>query len=196
MSRTRAIDLATSYFDDGQFMRVLDQRVAQRTESQSATSLPALYAYLTQQIVPELEALGFTWQIIDNPLPGKSPFLIGERIEDPATPTVLTYGHGDVVLGYAEQWRAGCEPWKIVVEGDRWYGRGTADNKGQHTINIAALAQVLEARGGILGFNVKVILEMGEETGSPGLAAVCAQHRDAFCCPPPHNPSACLSLNT
>jgi acetylornithine deacetylase/succinyl-diaminopimelate desuccinylase-like protein len=180
MSRTRAIDLATSYFDDGQFMRVLDQRVAQRTESQSATSLPALYAYLTQQIVPELEALGFTWQIIDNPLPGKSPFLIAERIEDPAAPTVLTYGHGDVVLGYAEQWRAGCEPWKIVVEGDRWYGRGTADNKGQHTINIAALAQVLEARGGILGFNVKVILEMGEETGSPGLAAVCAQHRDAL----------------
>jgi acetylornithine deacetylase/succinyl-diaminopimelate desuccinylase-like protein len=180
MSRTRAIALATSYFDDGQFMRVLDQRVAQRTESQSATSLPALYAYLTQQIVPELEALGFTWQIIDNPLPGKSPFLIAERIEDPAAPTVLTYGHGDVVLGYAEQWRAGCEPWKIVVEGDRWYGRGTADNKGQHTINIAALAQVLEARGGILGFNVKVILEMGEETGSPGLAAVCAQHRDAL----------------
>ena len=56
MSRTRAIDLATSYFDDGQFMRVLDQRVAQRTESQSATSLPALYAYLTQQIVPDLRS--------------------------------------------------------------------------------------------------------------------------------------------
>ena len=180
MSRTRAIDLATSYFDDGHFMHVLAQRVAQRTESQSAASLPALYAYLTDTIVPELEALGFTWQVIDNPLPGKSPFLIAERIEDPAALTVLTYGHGDVVLGYDEQWRSGCEPWKIVVEGDRWYGRGTADNKGQHTINLAALAQVIEARGGQLGFNVKVILEMGEETGSPGLDAVCAQHRDAL----------------
>ncbi|AUT56124.1 hypothetical protein C9I56_20110 [Paraburkholderia caribensis] len=28
----------------------------------------------------------------------------------------------------------------------RWYGRGTAENKGQHTINLAALAQVLRAR--------------------------------------------------
>ena len=180
MSRTQAIDLATSYFDDGHFMQVLARRVAQRTESQSAASLPALYAYLTDTIVPELEALGFTWQIIDNPLPGKSPFLIAERIEDPAALTVLTYGHGDVVLGYEEQWRSGCEPWKIVVEGDRWYGRGTADNKGQHTINLAALAQVIEVRGGQLGFNVKVILEMGEETGSPGLDAVCAQYRDAL----------------
>jgi hypothetical protein len=59
----------------------------------------------------------------------------------------------------------------------RWYGRGTADNKGQHSINIAALAQVLAARGR-LGFNVKWLIEMGEETGSPGLADFCAAQRD------------------
>ncbi|MDH4181615.1 MAG: M20/M25/M40 family metallo-hydrolase, partial [Betaproteobacteria bacterium] len=57
------------------------------------------------------------------------------------------------------------------------YGRGTADNKGQHSINLAALAQVLAVRGR-LGFNVKWLLETGEETGSPGLAAFCAAHRD------------------
>jgi len=60
MSRTRAIDpgpLPISTMVNS--CALLDQRVAQRTESQSATSLPALYAYLTQQIVPELEALGF-----------------------------------------------------------------------------------------------------------------------------------------
>ncbi len=160
MNRSHAIDMATSYFDDGRFMRVLAERVALHTESQLATSQPTLYAYLHEQMVPELEALGFSWRIVDNPVPDRSPFLIAERIEDPAALTVL--------------------PWRIVVDGDRWYGRGTADNKGQHTINLAALAQVIDARGGRLGYNVKVIIEMGEETGSPGLASVCAEHRDAL----------------
>ena len=59
------------------------------------------------------------------------------------------------------------------MDGDRWYGRGTADNKGQHTINIAALGQVLAGRAGSLGCNVKWLIETGEETGSPGLRAVC-----------------------
>ena len=46
-------------------------------------------------------------------------------------------------------------------------GAGTADNKGQHTINLAALARVAAARGR-LGFNAKLLVEMGEEVGSPG----------------------------
>jgi acetylornithine deacetylase/succinyl-diaminopimelate desuccinylase-like protein len=95
-------------------------------------------------------------------------------------PTVLTYGHGDVVPGYAEQWRNGLAPWELVVEGDRWYGRGTADNKGQHSINLAALAAVLSARDGRLGYNVKLVFESGEEVGSPGLKAVCAAERDTL----------------
>jgi acetylornithine deacetylase/succinyl-diaminopimelate desuccinylase-like protein len=65
----------------------------------------------------------------------------------------------------------------VACDGERLYGRGTADNKGQHSINIAALAQVLAARGGRLGFNVTWLVETGEETGSPGLAEFCAAHR-------------------
>ncbi len=89
------------------------------------------------------------------------------------------YGHGDVVPGYDAQWRAGLSPWSLTVEGDFWYGRGTADNKGQHSINIAALGQVLAARGR-LGFNAKWLFETGEETGSPGLRAVCEAERTAL----------------
>ena len=44
-------------------------------------------------------------------------------------------------------------PGKTTVTGNRVYGRGTADNKGQHSINMAALRAVREARGGKLGFN-------------------------------------------
>ncbi len=51
----------------------------------------------------------------------------------PRVPTVLTYGHGDVVDGMVGEWRDGLNPWQITVKGDRAYGRGTADNKGQHS---------------------------------------------------------------
>ena len=56
---------------------------------------------------------------------------------------------------------------------------GTADNKGQHTINIAALRTVLATRGS-LGFNIVLLIETGEETGSPGLGEFCAAHADRF----------------
>jgi acetylornithine deacetylase/succinyl-diaminopimelate desuccinylase-like protein len=172
--------LAERHFDEGDFQRTLVRRVALRTESQKSDSLPLLYRYLTELIVPDLEAMGFSCRIVDNPEPGRSPFLLASRIEEGAQYTVLTYGHGDVVNGYDDQWRKGLTPWALTVEGDRWYGRGIADNKAQHSINLAALAQVLRAREGRLGFNVKVLLEMGEEAGSPGLHAICEQYRETL----------------
>lgn len=178
MNREQAITRTVATFDDGRFQQTLERRVAMRTESQDAASLPRLYAYLNEEIEPFLRRLGFRCQIVDNPVPGKSPFLLAAREEAGAAFTVLTYGHGDVVRGYDAQWREGLAPWKIVVEGNRWYGRGTADNKGQHTINLTALEQVLEVRNGALGYNVKIILEMGEEDGSPGLNEVCLLHKD------------------
>ncbi|MET0683642.1 MAG: M20/M25/M40 family metallo-hydrolase [Casimicrobiaceae bacterium] len=85
---------------------------------------------------------------------------------------MLIYGHGDVVAGHDSQWTGGRSPWQVSADGGRWYGRGTADNKGQHSINLAALGQVLAARGR-LGFNAKLLIEMGEEVGSPGLRRIC-----------------------
>jgi acetylornithine deacetylase/succinyl-diaminopimelate desuccinylase-like protein len=111
-----------------------------------------------------------------NPDPNGGPFLLATRQEDEQAPTLITYGHGDVVRGIPEQWRDGLDPWSITVEGDRWYGRGTADNKGQHSLIMAALAQIIETRGR-LGFNAKVLIETGEEIGSPGLAEFCHEQK-------------------
>lgn len=167
MSRSRAIDRAFQHFDSGAFFGDLARLVGYRTESQDPGSGQILQAYLAKEMVPVLDRLGARSTIAENPV-GAGPFLIGHRHEDDALPTVLVYGHGDVVLGQPERWRSGLTPWDIVVEGDRWYGRGTADNKGQHCINLAALEQVLAVRGR-LGFNLKVLIETGEESGSPGL---------------------------
>jgi acetylornithine deacetylase/succinyl-diaminopimelate desuccinylase-like protein len=176
LKREHALALAAQHFDSGNFARDLARRVALRTESQDPASGPALLAYLAEEIGPSLAALGFTFTIHPNPEPPYGPLLVATRHEGGALPTVLMYGHGDVVRGQDSSWTRGQGPWSLAAEGDRLYGRGTADNKGQHSINIAALAQVLAAREGRLGFNVKWLVETGEETGSPGLAAFCAAH--------------------
>ncbi|MEO8185803.1 MAG: M20 family metallopeptidase [Burkholderiaceae bacterium] len=154
----------------------LARRVAYRTESQNPERAAELRRYLTDEIGPSLAELGFTWSLWDNPVASAPPMLFAERIEDPAATTMLTYGHGDVVLGYDAQWTQAGSPWVLEEQGNRWYGRGTADNKGQHSINIAALANVLATRD-VLGFNVKWLIEMGEEIGSPGLRAICESRK-------------------
>lgn len=178
MTAQQAVQQATAYFDSGEFQRILARRVAWRTESQRDDRDAALQDYLQQEIVPQLQALGFTLQLIDNPHAAGRPFLVAVRMEDPALPTLLSYGHGDVVFGDDENWRSGLSPWQLTEEGDRWYGRGSADNKGQHCVNLAALEQVYQARGGRLGFNCKWLFEMGEEISSPGLAQLCQQQAE------------------
>lgn len=178
MTAQQAVQQATAYFDSGEFQRILARRVAWRTESQRDDRDAALQDYLQQEIAPQLQALGFTLQLIDNPHAAGRPFLVAVRMEDPALPTLLSYGHGDVVFGDDENWRSGLSPWQLTEEGDRWYGRGSADNKGQHCVNLAALEQVYQARGGRLGFNCKWLFEMGEEISSPGLAQLCQQQAE------------------
>lgn len=179
-SRAGAIARAADHFASGAFLADLARRVAMKTESQSPDRALELRAYLAEEMVPSLESLGFASTIVPNSVPGRGPFLIATRHEADDLPTVLIYGHGDVVLGHEGRWRDGMSPWEITVDGDRWYGRGIADNKGQHSVNIAALAQVMAERGGSLGFNAKILIEMGEETGSPGLRALALAHGEAL----------------
>jgi acetylornithine deacetylase/succinyl-diaminopimelate desuccinylase-like protein len=175
MTRSLAIARAVDYFDSGEFLADLARRVAFPTESGQPGRHGELRAYLEREMMPAAGRLGAVSRVLDNPGDG-GPLLIARRHEDDGLPTVLVYGHADVVPAEPSRWRAGLDPWHVTVEGDRWYGRGTADNKGQHTINLAALEQVLQARGGRLGFNLTVLVETSEEIGSPGLREFCVRH--------------------
>ncbi len=180
-SRAGAVGRAETYIDGGSFETDLARRVAIRTESQALpVSRSELERYVTSEMIPAFEALGFQCRTFANPVAGQGPVLLATRIEDPALPTVLGYGHGDVIRGQDAQWTKGNGPWTLTRDGDRLYGRGTADNKCQHTINMAALAAVMAERGGSLGFNCKYIIEMSEETGSAGLDAIVLANKDAF----------------
>ncbi|SEA78135.1 M20 family metallopeptidase [Rubrimonas cliftonensis] len=179
MTRSDAISAAQSTLDSGDFVAELARLVAIPTESQHPRGAPALARYLEEAMRPRLEALGFACRIVANPIEGAGPFLIAERREGDDLPTVLTYGHGDTVMAQEDRWREGLSPWVLTEEGDRLYGRGTADNKGQHLVNLTALEAVLAARGR-LGFNIRVVIETGEETGSPGLGALFRAEREAL----------------
>ncbi|SDW38535.1 Acetylornithine deacetylase/Succinyl-diaminopimelate desuccinylase [Albimonas donghaensis] len=175
MTRDQAVAAAATLVDDGRFETALGELVACRTDGEPA----GIADYLDRLIIPWLTRLGFTHEIMANPEPGGPPILQAERIEDPALPTILTYGHGDTVPTMEGRWREDRDPLALTPDGDLLYGRGTADNKGQHLINLMALETVLEARGR-LGFNIRMALEMGEEAGSPGLAKLFEANPDRF----------------
>ena len=176
-ARQCAIEAAQTRVDDGQFARDLAALVACPSESQVPEGAPHLRAYLEDLMVPRFAASGFATEIHDGT--DMPPVLVARRIEDPAKPTVLVYGHGDVVHGQGDAWSDGLSPFELTQRGDRLYGRGSADNKVQHLINLSAAEAVIAARGR-LGFNLTFLIEMGEETGSPGLDAFCAAHREGL----------------
>src|SRR4051812_16672598 len=177
MSRDDAVARVRHHFRSGGFLAELDRRVSFRTESQSGERAAELRAYLQEDLQPAFSQLAFTTRLIESPT-GKGPYLLAQYQEASSAPTVLMYGHGDVVAGMAGEWKDDVDPWRATTIGDRIYGRGTADNKGQHSILLSALRAVREARGGRLGFNASFIVETGEEIGSPDLRQVCEALRD------------------
>ena len=104
-------------------------------------------------------------------LPDRTPLLLvevpasgGGRDDDP----VLLYGHLDKqpeMVG----WREGLGPWEPVVEGDRLYGRGAADDGYAAFAAVGAIEAVRRAGGA--HNRCVVLIEASEESGSPDLPA-------------------------
>ena len=173
MTREAAIR-AEAYFDAGGFKADLARRVAIPTESQNPERAGELARYLDEEMQPALEALGFSCRILDPPkAQGAVPVRRAHRGPGAADRARLRPWRRHPRAGGRLEARA-CRHGRSPRRDGRWYGRGVADNKGQHTINIAALGAVLKTRGR-LGFNAKWLIEMGEEIGSPGLRELCAR---------------------
>ena len=173
--KEKAVQHATQYFDKGYFKKDLAELISVKTESQNNEC--NLENYYDQNIIPMLVKMGFKCKVMENPLSKANIILFAERIENAEFSTILTYGHGDVVLGQDSCWDNGLSPYKLIEKDNRYYGRGTADNKGQHLINIKALNSLLSVQKK-LGFNFKILFEMGEEIGSPGLKTFCQQNKE------------------
>jgi acetylornithine deacetylase/succinyl-diaminopimelate desuccinylase-like protein len=105
------------------------------------------------------------------------PVVYGEWMgAGPEMPTVLVYGHYDVVPAAMEDgWET--PPFEPVVKDGSIYARGATDDKGQLFIHVKALESYLKTSGAA-PVNVKYLLEGEEEISSPNLAPFIKEHLD------------------
>lgn len=102
-----------------------------------------------------------------------NPVVFASKIIDPEAPTVLIYGHYDVMpVEPLELWKS--DPFEPVIRDGRIWARGADDDKGQSFIQVKGFEAAL--RTGELRCNVKFLLEGGEQLGSPGLEEFCRDH--------------------
>lgn len=144
-----------------------DPAWSQRGEIARAAAL--LESWARERAIARLSA-----EVVE--LPGRTPVLLCEiPATDPAraSSTTLLYGHFDKQppLG---AWRPGLAPFVAVREGDRLYGRGTADD-GYATFAALTAVEALERAGAAHG-RVVLLVESSEESGSPDLG----QYLDAL----------------
>ncbi len=108
------------------------------------------------------------------PTPG-NPVVYGEKIINPNAPTVLVYGHYDVMqVDPIDLWKS--PPFEPEVRDGKIFARGADDDKGQAFMHAKAFEFMVKT--GQLPCNVKFMVEGEEEVGSPNLGAFCDANKD------------------
>ncbi|MFB6891974.1 dipeptidase [Kitasatospora sp. NPDC056327] len=103
--------------------------------------------------------------------PDGSHAVVGHRPPPPGAPTVLLYAHYDVQPPLDDKaWNS--PPFELTERDGRWYGRGTADCKGNIVMHLTAL----RALGDDLPVGLKLVVEGSEEQGTGGLEAYVPPH--------------------
>ena len=104
-----------------------------------------------------------------------NPIVYGEYIIDASAPTVLVYGHYDVMPAEPlELWKS--EPFEPEIRDGHIWARGADDDKGQSMTQIKGF-ETAKALG-LLRCNVKFVLEGEEEIGSTHLESFLTQYKD------------------
>ncbi len=104
-----------------------------------------------------------------------NPVVYGEKIIDPSKPTVLVYGHYDVMpVDPKNLWNS--EPFEPVVKDGKIWARGADDDKGQAFMHAKAFELMIKTD--TLPCNVKFMIEGEEEIGSPSLGKFCEEHKE------------------
>jgi acetylornithine deacetylase/succinyl-diaminopimelate desuccinylase-like protein len=142
-----------------------------RQPSESATGHG--FPEATERALAEVRRAGLAARVLAT---AGRPAVVGHGEGPPGAPRVLIYGHYDVQPpGPRELWRT--EPYTPTIHNGRIWGRGTADNKGQHYAHLQAL-RLLREQYGRLPCAVTVLLDGEEEVGSPHLPELIRQHRE------------------
>lgn len=104
-----------------------------------------------------------------------NPVVYAEKIIDPTKPTVLVYGHYDVMpVEPLNLWHT--DPFEPVIKDDIIWARGADDDKGQSFMHAKAFEFMVKTNQ--LPCNVKFMLEGEEEIGSGALYGFCEEHKE------------------
>lgn len=104
-----------------------------------------------------------------------NPVVVGEKILNPAYPTVLVYAHMDVMpVDPIDLWNS--DPFEPIIRDGKIFARGADDDKGQSFMHAKAFEYLVAT--GQLRCNVKFLIEGEEEIGSPSLGKFCADHKE------------------
>ena len=104
-----------------------------------------------------------------------NPVVYGEKMIDKSLPTVLVYGHYDVMPeDPIDEWNT--KPFEPVIKDGRIWCRGANDDKGQLYMHCKAFEALVATRQ--LPCNVKFMLEGEEEIGSKSLYKWCEEHKE------------------
>ena len=103
------------------------------------------------------------------------PIVYGEKIIDPALPTILVYGHYDVQpADPINLWTS--PPFEPIIRDGNIFARGSADDKGQMFMHVKAFELMLQHNQ--LACNVKFMIEGEEEVGSSNLDTFLANNKE------------------
>lgn len=104
-----------------------------------------------------------------------NPVTFGEKIIDENLPTVLVYGHMDVMpVDPIDKWNT--NPFEPVIKDGKIWARGADDDKGQSFMHAKAFEMMIKTN--TLPCNVKFLIEGEEEIGSANLPDFCKQHKE------------------
>ena len=104
-----------------------------------------------------------------------NPVTYGEKIIDPSKPTVLVYGHMDVMpVEPLELWKSA--PFEPEIREGKIWARGADDDKGQTMMQAKAFELMVKTNS--LPCNIKFMIEGEEEIGSPNLGKWCDEHKE------------------
>lgn len=141
-----------------------------------------------EKLVQQLISIGFKQAEIF-PTAGNPAVFAQSLPGNSELPVLLIYGHYDVQPpDPLDLWKT--QPFEPTIRGDRLYGRGASDMKGQICISLAAIESILSQ--GEIPLNIKVIFEGEEEIGSPNLAAFIEEKKEMLACNYILNPDAGL----
>lgn len=108
-----------------------------------------------------------------------NPVVFATKIINPNLPTVLVYGHYDVMLAEPlELWTS--PPFEPEIRDGKVFARGADDDKGQSFLHLKAFEYLLKTNQ--LNCNVKFLIEGEEEIGSPSLEQFCNENKEKLSC--------------